>query len=71
MGLDISSADTETTHRTDATPKLSGKVRPVFVRFVRCNDWGKFMQIKKLPKGTKVSITESFKCTPCYKTERS
>ena len=37
----------------------SGKVRPTFVEFVRCNDWRKIHINKKITKGTKVAITES------------
>ena len=58
MGLHISSADIDRTHRI-ATPKQSGKVRPTFVEFVRCNDWRKIRINKKITKGTKVALTES------------
>ena len=59
MGLGISSADIDRTHRLGAPPKKSGKVRPVFVKFVRYNDQKKIYTNKKLLKETKVSITES------------
>ena len=38
-----------------------GEVRLVIVRFVRYNDRRKILINKKLPKGTKVSITENLK----------
>ena len=59
MGLDISTADIDRTHRIGAPPKQSGKVRPVIVKFVRYNDRRKIYENKKLLKGIKVSITES------------
>ena len=59
MGLDISSADIDRTHRIGAPPKQSGKVRPIIVKFVRYNVPRKIYINKKLLKGTKVSITES------------
>ena len=59
MGLDISSPDTDRTHRISAPPKQSTKFRPVFVKFVRSNNLRKIYINQKLLKGTKVSITES------------
>ena len=59
IGLHISSSDIDRTHRIGATPKQSGKVRPTFVEYVRCNDWRKIHINKKITKGTKVAITES------------
>ena len=59
MGLDISSADVDRTHRIGAPPKQSNKFRLVIVKFVQHNDRRKIYINKKLRKGTKVSITES------------
>ena len=59
MGLDISSADIDRTHRLGAPPKTSGKVRPAIVKFVWYNDLKKIYVNKKLMKGTKVFITVS------------
>ena len=59
MGLDISSADIDRTHRIGAPPKQSGKLKLVIVKFVRYNNRRKIYTIKKLLKGAKVSITES------------
>ena len=47
MGLNISSADIDRTHRTGAPPKQSGKVRPVLAKFVRFNDGRKIYINKK------------------------
>ena len=59
MGLDISSADIDKTHRLGALPKQWGKVRTVTVKFVWYNDRRKIYTNKKLLKGTKVSIADS------------
>ena len=59
MGLDISSADIDRTHRLGVPPKQSRKVRPVIVKFVRYNDQKKNYTNKKLLKETKVSIADS------------
>ena len=58
--LDTSCADVDGTHRIGATPKKSDKVRPVIVKFVRCNDRRKtYINKKLLKQGTKVFIAES------------
>ena len=58
--LDTSCDDVDRTHRIGAPPTKSDKVRPVIVKFVRCNDRRKIYINKKLLKqGTKVFIAES------------
>ena len=45
MGLDISFADVDRTHRIGASPKQSGKVRPI-IKFVWYNNQGKLYKNK-------------------------
>ena len=71
MGLDISSAHIDRTHRLGATPIKSGKARPVIIKFVRYNDQKRIYENKKLLKGTKVSIAESLTAQRVLKLKKS